>query len=93
MRRAAPGAGALPPFRVHVVPSRFREPDLVLLLNVDDLRNQNAFWLGIDLVEIVSPDHVERDTVLKCADYAAAGIPESCTQLSLQRCYAHVSRT
>src|SRR5919108_4867244 len=65
------------PLRVRVAPGRFREPDLVLLLDVNDPRNQNAFWLGADLVvEIVSPDHVERDTVMKRADYAAAGIPE-----------------
>jgi Uma2 family endonuclease len=65
------------PLRVRVAPGRFREPDLVLLLDVNDPRNQNAFWLGADLVvEIVSPDDVERDTVLKRADYAAAGIPE-----------------
>jgi Uma2 family endonuclease len=65
------------PLRVRVAPSRFREPDLVLLLDVNDPRNQNAFWLGADLVvEIVSPDHAERDTVMKRADYAAAGIPE-----------------
>jgi len=65
------------PLRVRVAPGRFREPDLVLLLDVDDPRNQNAFWLGADLVvEIVSPDDVERDTVIKRADYAEAGIPE-----------------
>jgi Uma2 family endonuclease len=65
------------PLRVRVAPGRFREPDLVLLLDVNDPRNQNAFWLGADLVvEIVSPDHAERDTVTKRADYAAAGIPE-----------------
>lgn len=65
------------PLRVRVAPGRFREPDLVVLLDVNDPRNQNAFWLGADLVvEIVSPDNVERDTVMKRADYAAAGIPE-----------------
>jgi len=65
------------PRRVRVAPRRFREPDLVLLLDVNDSRNQNAFWLGADLVvEIVSPDDVERDTVIKRADYAEAGIPE-----------------
>jgi Uma2 family endonuclease len=65
------------PLRVRVAPGRFREPDLVLLLDVNDPRNQNAFWLGADLVvEIVSPDHAERGTVMKRADYAAAGIPE-----------------
>ena len=65
------------PLHVRVAPGRFREPDLVLLLDVNDPRNQNAFWLGADLVvEIVSPDDVERDTVIKRADYAQAGIPE-----------------
>jgi Uma2 family endonuclease len=65
------------PLRVRVAPGRFREPDLVLLLDVNDPRNQNAFWLGADLVvEIVSPDDVERDTVIKRADYAEVGIPE-----------------
>lgn len=65
------------PLRVRVAPGRFREPDLVLLLDVNDPRNQNAFWLGADLVvEIVSPDNVERDTVIKRGDYAEAGIPE-----------------
>jgi Uma2 family endonuclease len=65
------------PLRVRVAPGCFREPDLVLLLDVNDPRNQNAFWLGADLVvEIVSPDNVERDTVTKRADYAEAGIAE-----------------
>jgi Uma2 family endonuclease len=65
------------PLRVRVAPGRFREPALVLLLDVNDPRNQNAFWLGADLVvEIVSPDDVERHTVIKRADYAEAGIPE-----------------
>lgn len=65
------------PLRVRVAPGRFREPDLVLLLDVHDTRNQNAFWLGADLVvEIVSLNHAERDTVVKRADYAQAGIPE-----------------
>jgi Uma2 family endonuclease len=65
------------PLRVRISPGRFREPDLVLLLNVNDPRNQNAFWLGADLVvEIVSPDHVERDTGIKRTEYAQASIPE-----------------
>jgi Uma2 family endonuclease len=65
------------PLRVRVAPGRFREPDLVLLLDVNDPRNQNAFWLGADLVvEIISPDYVERDTVIKRTDYAEASIPE-----------------
>src|SRR4029078_10019427 len=56
---------------------KFREPDLLLMLDANHPRNQNAYWLGADLVvEIVSPDDPERDTKVKRVDYAAAGIPE-----------------
>ena len=45
------------PLRVQVRPGKFREPDLLLVLDRNDLRAQDAFWLGADLVmEIVSPD-------------------------------------
>jgi len=65
------------PLRLQVRPSTYREPDLLLLLDANDPRNQNAFWLGADLViEIVSPDDPERDIRVKRADYAEAGIPE-----------------
>jgi Uma2 family endonuclease len=65
------------PLRLQIGPSRFREPDLLLLLNVNDPRNQDAFWLGADLVvEVVSPDNPERDLIEKRRDYAEAGIPE-----------------
>jgi Uma2 family endonuclease len=65
------------PLRVQVRPNKYREPDLLLLLDASDPRSQNAFWLGADLViEIVSPDDPERDIHLKRADYAEAGIPE-----------------
>ena len=65
------------PLRLQVRPSMYREPDLLLLLDANDPRNQNAFWLGADLViEIVSPDDPERDIRVKRADYAEAGIPE-----------------
>jgi Uma2 family endonuclease len=56
---------------------KYREPDLLILLDAQDPRNQNRYWLGADLVvEIVSPDDPERDTQVKVADYAEAGIPE-----------------
>ena len=65
------------PLRVRVGPSKYREPDLLLLRDANDQRNQEAYWLGADLVaEIVSPDDPDRDTVTKRADYALAGIPE-----------------
>ena len=65
------------PLRVQVRPGKFREPDLLLVLDKHDPRAQNEFWLGADLVvEIVSPDDPARDTVEKVADYAEAQIPE-----------------
>jgi len=65
------------PLRVQIPPNRFREPDLVVLLDAQDRRRQDAFWLGADLVvEVVSPDNPERDTVEQRADYASSGIPE-----------------
>ena len=65
------------PLRIQIRPGKFREPDLLLMLDKDDPRAQDRFWLGADLVvEIVSEDNPERDTVEKVADYAEAGIPE-----------------
>ncbi|HMA36204.1 MAG TPA: Uma2 family endonuclease [Chloroflexia bacterium] len=63
--------------RLQISADKFREPDLLLLLDARDPRRQNRFWRGADLVlEVVSPDDPERDTVVKRDDYAAAGIPE-----------------
>jgi Uma2 family endonuclease len=65
------------PLRLQIRPDKFREPDILLVRDARDPRRQNRYWLGADLVvEIVSPDNPERDTVTKRADYAAAGIPE-----------------
>jgi Uma2 family endonuclease len=65
------------PLRVQIRPDSFREPDLVVLIDEQDARNQNAFWIGADLVlEIVSPDRPQRDLEEKPRDYADAGIPE-----------------
>jgi Uma2 family endonuclease len=63
--------------RVRLRSRKYREPDLVLLLDASDPRRQNRFWLGADLVaEVVSPDNPARDLILKKSDYAQAGIPE-----------------
>jgi Uma2 family endonuclease len=71
------GALFFAPLRLRVRPGKYREPDLLLLLDRRDPRNQDAFWLGADLVvEIVSPDDPGRDTEVKRVDYAEAGIPE-----------------
>lgn len=65
------------PLRLQVRPGKFREPDLLVLLDRADPRAQDEFWLGADLVvEIVSPDKPKRDLEEKPLDYAEAGIPE-----------------
>ena len=65
------------PLRLRIREGKHREPDILLVLDAHDSRRQNRFWLGADLVvEVVSPDNPERDTVTKRADYAEAGIPE-----------------
>jgi len=63
--------------RLLIREGKFREPDLMLLLDANDPRRDNRYWRGADLViEIVSEDDPERDTVAKRADYAEGGIPE-----------------
>ena len=65
------------PLRLRLRPGKFREPDLLLLLNATDPRNGERYWTGADLVlEIVSPDNPERDLVEKRREYAEAGIRE-----------------
>lgn len=73
----AGGIVLVAPMRLQVRPGKHREPDILLLRDAADPRNQDAFWLGADLVvEIVSPDRPERDTQEKPRDYVEAGIPE-----------------
>ncbi len=65
------------PLRIRIREGRYREPDILLICDANDPRRQNRYWLGADLVvEIVSPDNIEHDTVTKRAEYAQAGIPE-----------------
>ncbi len=65
------------PLRLQIRPGKYREPDLVVLLDKEDPRFANAFWSGADLVvEIVSPDKPQRDLEDKPVDFAEAGIPE-----------------
>lgn len=65
------------PLRIQVRPGKYREPDLLMVLDASDPRRQNEYWLGADLVmEIVSPDKPKRDTEEKPTDYAEAGILE-----------------
>jgi Uma2 family endonuclease len=65
------------PLRLRLRSGKFREPDLLLLLDRADARNQERYWTGADLVvEIVSPDQPARDLVVKRREYAQAGISE-----------------
>ena len=65
------------PLRLQIRPGKHREPDILLVRDANDPRRQNRYWVGADLVvEIASPDDPERDTRVKRADYAEAGIPE-----------------
>lgn len=65
------------PLRVRIREYKFREPDLLLMLDAADPRRSNRFWYGADLVlEVVSEDKPERDLVEKVRDYAEARIPE-----------------
>ncbi len=65
------------PLRLRIREGKYREPDLMLLLDANDPRNQERYWLGADLVvEVVSPDSPERDLVEKRRDYAEAGVAE-----------------
>lgn len=63
--------------RLQMRESKFRMPDLLLLRDRHDPRNQNRFWLGADLVlEVVSAEREERDWIDKRTDYAEGAIPE-----------------
>jgi Uma2 family endonuclease len=63
--------------RLRLRSDQFREPDLLLLLDAKDVRRQNRFWTGADLVlEVVSKDNPERDLIQKRNEYARAKIPE-----------------
>lgn len=65
------------PLRVRIRDRKFREPDLLLLRDGEDARQNERFWEGADLVlEVVSDDKPERDLVDKVHDYAEARIPE-----------------
>ena len=75
--RAENGVVLVAPLRLRIREGRFREPDLMVLLDATDSRRQDRYWLGADIVvEVVSPDDPERDYGQKRADYADLRIPE-----------------
>lgn len=64
---------------VQVSPGKYREPDVVFMLNEHRDRVGKRYWEGADLVmEVVSddPDSRRRDLIEKRREYARAGIPE-----------------
>ena len=75
--RPAGGEALFAPLRLRVRQGKFREPDLLLVRDARDARSGDRFWTGADaVVEVVSPDHPERDLVDKRDDYAEAAVPE-----------------
>lgn len=65
------------PLKLRIRARKYREPDLLLLLDASDQRRGKQHWTGADLVvEIVSPDNPARDLVEKRRDYADAKIRE-----------------
>ena len=65
------------PLRLRVGAVKFREPDLLLVLDAGDPRRGDDYWRGADLVmEVVNPDSRERDRHRKRADYAEAAVSE-----------------
>jgi Uma2 family endonuclease len=71
------GRALMAPLRVRLREGRYREPDVVFMLERNSSRIGNRFWQGADLVmEIVSEDEPQRDLSEKRNEYAEAGIPE-----------------
>lgn len=65
------------PLKVKLWESKFREPDIVFMFKEKKHKRGEIFWQGADLVmEVVSPDDPKRDTEIKRAEYAKAGISE-----------------
>lgn len=76
------GKVLIAPMRLRIRPGKYREPDLLLVRSAHNVRRQDQFWTGADLVlEVVSHDKPERDLVEKCGDYAEGGIPEYWTSI------------
>jgi Uma2 family endonuclease len=73
------GTALIAPLRVRLWPGKFREPDVVFMLQKHAHRIGEDFWRGADLVmEIVSGSKEDRrrDLVTKRREYARAGISE-----------------
>lgn len=77
IRKSDLGTLLVAPLRVRLKKGSYREPDIVFVLQEHNARRHEQYWDGADLVmEVVSPDDPQRDTVRKRIEYAEAGIPE-----------------
>ena len=71
------GAVLAAPLRVRLGEGKFREPDVVFMLEKNKHRRKGKYWDRADLVmEVVSDDDPDRDHQVKRHEYAKAGIPE-----------------
>ena len=71
------GRGIMSPLRLKLGEGKFREPDVLFLLQSNISKAGNRFWQGADLVmEVISEDDPARDLQTKRSEYAAAGIGE-----------------
>jgi len=71
------GRAIFAPYRVKIDERRYREPDILFVLQAHASRIANRFGDGADLVmEVVSEENPDRDLVVKRQDYAEAGIAE-----------------
>ena len=65
------------PLRVRLWAGKYRESDLMVMLEENRHRIFQQYWDGADLVmEIISPDDPARDLETKRREYAVAGIRE-----------------
>ncbi len=63
--------------RLRIRKGKFRQPDLLLVKDVNDPRRQNRIWTGADLtMEVVSKHKPAHDLVDKRHEYAEGGVPE-----------------
>lgn len=77
VEKSRKGICLVAPFRVKINESRFREPDVLFMLEENRERRKSNYWNGADLViEIVSEDDPNRDLIEKRFDYAQAGVQE-----------------
>lgn len=72
----AGGKVLIAPLRLRIRSGKYREPDLLLVRSARDMRRQDRFWIGADLVlEVVSQDKPERDVVEKTPRLRRRGHP------------------